>query len=487
MNDNILIGKYTLESLTSGMYLSSLDLYREYIQNAADSIDEAVDQQLILKDEAVVNIEINKELKTITISDNGTGIDQNHAYESLIDIGNSKKNYQRTRGFRGIGRLSGLGYCDLLTFETSALNEPTKTVITYDSKRLQQLLLPEEGQDSLSDVLNQVISFQKGEENPEKHYFTVKMTGVRNEDGLLDKEKVFDYLVQNLPLPFDKRFIWGSLINEKIKNMKLKVPQYNIFLTFNGRKEQLFKPYKNTILSDRVRRIYDPIQDIRFKTFYVNDKLCALLWYVENNYYGTILDVQVKGIRLRDGNILFGDQGALRKCFKEARFSGWGCGELQVISSDFIQNARRDDFDRNDVYLNLLHQIAEWAKDITKVIREKSHQRNLSEAESKLINAAGGDDDYTLDASINCDNTMGESDLMDFDDSRGLANFDLLNSLSILSNTGNNVTKYKSLNLSNKLTREQKLTYEKIFDVIYDKFAKKTANRVVQTLIDTLV
>ena len=36
------VGKYTLESLTNGMYSSPMDLYREYIQNAVDSFDEAV-------------------------------------------------------------------------------------------------------------------------------------------------------------------------------------------------------------------------------------------------------------------------------------------------------------------------------------------------------------------------------------------------------------------------------------------------------------
>ena len=34
MEHELVIGKYTLESLTNGMYASPLDLYREYIQNA---------------------------------------------------------------------------------------------------------------------------------------------------------------------------------------------------------------------------------------------------------------------------------------------------------------------------------------------------------------------------------------------------------------------------------------------------------------------
>ena len=39
---SIIIGKHTLESLTSGMYSDSYVVFREYIQNSVDSIDEAV-------------------------------------------------------------------------------------------------------------------------------------------------------------------------------------------------------------------------------------------------------------------------------------------------------------------------------------------------------------------------------------------------------------------------------------------------------------
>ena len=44
MEHQLLIGKFTLESLTSGLSVSPLDLYREYVQNAADSSDEALGQ-----------------------------------------------------------------------------------------------------------------------------------------------------------------------------------------------------------------------------------------------------------------------------------------------------------------------------------------------------------------------------------------------------------------------------------------------------------
>ena len=45
--ENIIIGKHTLESLTSGMYSDPFVIYREYIQNSADSIDEAIETGLL--------------------------------------------------------------------------------------------------------------------------------------------------------------------------------------------------------------------------------------------------------------------------------------------------------------------------------------------------------------------------------------------------------------------------------------------------------
>ena len=43
----ITVGKDILELLTSGMYLDPLTIYREYIQNCADSIEKAVNKGLL--------------------------------------------------------------------------------------------------------------------------------------------------------------------------------------------------------------------------------------------------------------------------------------------------------------------------------------------------------------------------------------------------------------------------------------------------------
>ena len=53
------IGKNIIENLTTGMYENSYTVYREYIQNAADSIDNAITSGLLKKYEAFIDIDIN--------------------------------------------------------------------------------------------------------------------------------------------------------------------------------------------------------------------------------------------------------------------------------------------------------------------------------------------------------------------------------------------------------------------------------------------
>ena len=137
MTHSFIVGKYTLESLTNGMYSSPMDLYREYIQNAVDSIDDAVRSGLIEKRATRIDITINADNSTISIRDNGCGINVDNAARLLVDIGNSKKSRATSRGFRGIGRLAGLGYCESLSFVTSASGEVEKSIISFDSKHLK--------------------------------------------------------------------------------------------------------------------------------------------------------------------------------------------------------------------------------------------------------------------------------------------------------------------------------------------------------------
>ena len=114
MNEKIIIGKHTLESLTSGMYSDPYVVFREYIQNSVDSIDAAITNGILKIGEDQIVVQLRPIEQEIIIRDNGTGISNNEVEKVLISIGNSQKTSDSSRGFRGIGRLAALSYCKLL-------------------------------------------------------------------------------------------------------------------------------------------------------------------------------------------------------------------------------------------------------------------------------------------------------------------------------------------------------------------------------------
>src|ERR1043166_4756267 len=71
--ERIVIGKDILELLSTSMYVDPMTIYREYVQNAADAIDDARVAGL-LTDQGTVEINIDQQERTVTIRDNGVGI-----------------------------------------------------------------------------------------------------------------------------------------------------------------------------------------------------------------------------------------------------------------------------------------------------------------------------------------------------------------------------------------------------------------------------
>jgi hypothetical protein len=71
----IVIGKDVLELVSSAMYVDPLTVYREYVQNAADAIDDAKRRGEIPKGKTGrVDIGIDPASRTVRIRDNGSGI-----------------------------------------------------------------------------------------------------------------------------------------------------------------------------------------------------------------------------------------------------------------------------------------------------------------------------------------------------------------------------------------------------------------------------
>jgi molecular chaperone HtpG len=353
-----IIGKNVIENLTVGMYDDPRFVYREYVQNAADQIDVAKKQGLYQSEnEPCIYIQINTDTKTVIIEDNATGIESQKVLPLLGNIAQSTKNKYEDKGFRGIGRLGGLGYCDKLTFETSFYGESRKSIMTWDAKLLKKIINDDSVKIDAAELISIITEYSFPEGNSEEHYFKVIMEGVEN-DELLDVEKVRDYLSMVAPIPFASHFTHRNKIYEEANKLNISIDEYKILL--DG--EQLFKGYKNSIYNkdNQIEREREIIDVEFFKDSYQDSPL-YWGWYGVSPKMQQIPDVnKEKCIRLRKDNIQIGLENRLDFLHKEPRGNEYFIGEVYAVNKELIPNARRDFFIDNNVYLDLISKIRDF-------------------------------------------------------------------------------------------------------------------------------
>ncbi len=398
MEAEVQVGKYTLESLTTGMYSDPKIVYREYIQNSVDSLENAVQQGIIEQSSMRIDIIVSEENSRIAIRDNGTGIKNSEAQATLMNVGNSKKRNSNSRGFRGIGRLGGMSYCDTLIFSASYEGENCKSVISFDCKKLKKLLIPGQYEDlSLADVLGEITTIEKLPEKAEKHYFVVEMENVSGSSDLLNIDAAKSYISQVAPLSYQTRhFIYISQLKEYLNDNGYKLEEFPVFVgEEESDLEPVYKPNKSRFRADRNKKTIDEISSMSYFDVTIDGELYALGWYGNCGWYGFLSDRELSGFRVRKGNILIGDSRTLNGIFKESRFNGWTQGEIFIVTDKLVPNARRDDFEQNEAYYQLIDALSNGvANDIARAIREASQTRNdpsvkvLKEVDKKISEAS---------------------------------------------------------------------------------------------------
>jgi len=342
---------YLLETLTSGMYNDPLSIYREYIQNAVDSID--IGKRQGKRKVTTINIDLNHQTRSICIRDNGVGIPAEMAENILSSIGSSNKQGNglgRLRGFRGIGRLGGVAFSDKAIFRTKAEGENIESIQEWDCQKLRQLFETEKYKLTLKDLFGKITLFSQKNGLPSKNsYFEVILNGVSSfRNQIFDIAKIRSYISQVAPVPFNyDQFSHGRLIDEYLMKKLSNYGVYNIVL--NGK--PIHKPYSDTIKTAMKKGGFDNIKNVRFIDIKMNqEKPLAYGWYGERqDLLGSIRKGEAySGIRVRVGNILLGDAHLLDRCFREDRFNGYMVGEIHVDTSQLVPNSRRDDFIDNE-------------------------------------------------------------------------------------------------------------------------------------------
>jgi histidine kinase/DNA gyrase B/HSP90-like ATPase len=374
--NEIVIGKDILELLSSSMYVDPMTIYREYIQNAADAIDEArADGRLKTNESGTVSINIDATTRSVKITDNGTGIAQTEFADRLTAFGASKKRGRGERGFRGVGRLAGIGYCQELVFRSRRQGEGKVSELRWDCRKLKTVIKSEEGHRDLCDAVAQVVELRRiPAGNFPERFFEVEMRGIvrHRNDQLLSAAAISTYLSQVAPVPFGRDFPFKNRILEHIGT---HVRLGDLQITVGDRNTPIFRPHSESL--EVGAGAFDPFTEAELLTIEgIDGEIACVGWVLHHGYTGALPSAcNVRGLRVRCGNVQVGDDRMFEELFPEARFNSWSVGELHVVDPRIIPNGRRDHFEQSVHFHNLLTHIAPVARAITHRCRISSIHR----------------------------------------------------------------------------------------------------------------
>lgn len=384
--DEVVVGRDVIELLSSGMYTDPLTIYREYIQNAADSIDRARAEGMLASDEGEVILRVDQSTRTVTITDNGAGISKADFVRRLASLGASSKRGLGERGFRGVGRLSGLAYVQELVFRTRTV-PGSMLELRWDCRRLRALMRIADGPPDVAALMAEVVTVAEVEalERPNR-FFEVELSGISRVRGdrLMNPALIAQYLSQVAPVAFANEFSHGREIEAVLAAAGVRLG--NIGLTVNG--SNVRRPYRDTFELSPGRTVAH--EDVEFfEMISTDERVAAVGWLLHHAYEGALPnDALIKGLRARVGNIQIGEPNLLDDLFPEPRFNSWTVGEVHVIDARIVPNGRRDGFEQDAHFSNLANKLGPIARGISRRCRTNSAQRrNVRDIELALSDA----------------------------------------------------------------------------------------------------
>lgn len=382
------VGKDLLELVSSAMYVEPLTAYREYLQNAADSVDEARRLGLLGNHElGKVEIYLDQTARVVRIRDNGAAIPRDEVADRLLALGGSAKRGTGARGFRGVGRLAALGYAQYLTFRTRGPNDSDVTEVTWDGRKLRMALADAASGDLAAVVASVVdVGVSTPQEDYPERFFEVEIGRIVRQRGdrLLDPIAVKAYLAQVAPVPFVKEFGHGVVITDALKAAG---PLGELEVTIDGT-EPITRAHRDAIV---IGSNVTQLQELALMELPGMDGgLAAVAWFAHHDYLGAIPNTAlVKGVRVRVGNVQIGDHTILEQIFPESRFNSWTVGEVHIFDRRIVPNGRRDEFEANAHYANLVNQLSPIGREIARRCRtssiRRSKMRNFEFAEKDAL------------------------------------------------------------------------------------------------------
>ena len=503
----VVVGKDVLELLSTAMYVNPLVIYREYVQNATDAIDDAVATGCLSSiADGRIDIGVDHIDRRVVIRDNGAGVANADFPTRMLSFGASSKRGTDSRGFRGVGRLAGLGYAQKLVFRSRALGDPHAIEATWDMHTVKRMLSSTETDTELQAVVAEAVTFRNvGASDKPPHFFEVELVKPRRigNDRLLNELEIASYIGQVCPCPMLPEFTHRARIDKLLAPHGRAGRSYNIHV--NDASDPVYRPYRDEIAYSESKRggISKTLKQFEIPKSH-GDGLAAVGWFLHHDYQGAIpASAGVRGLRARIGNTQIGNERVLAEIFPEERFCSWAVGEVHILDERLVPNGRRDAFEAGVHIDHLIMHLRTHGAEIARECRLASQKRHrlrtielgIDKAHEKLeiVKQGAVSASFVQTAETEIHNLLAEM--------RAAASFDLFEEaerrtlrkqFSGLETAVNAVAKRKDDDMLACVSPEKREIYREVFDLIYacsanQVAAKNTIDRMLERLSRSVV
>ena len=377
---NIIVGRNLLETITSALYESPIILFREYVQNSLDAYNDATKNRGKEKfSDFKVEITIDKEDRKITIIDNGYGIENTEKFmQDMLSFGNSSKaDRSQFIGFRGIGRIAALPFCETLIFENKIENATNIDVCTWQGAKYRELLNSDATDNAtFEQTVRSIVDIESKLCKVDNiHYFKVEIINYSPEiEELMEQFNFKASLTRLLPIKYSDSFKSSKKIEAKYKEfMNEDLSDFMCSVILDG--NELSKSYSDDIHVLDSDIIFWEIREKSNGNQKPGDKI-GLLWFAFNKKMVASKDNDY-GIMVRSKNVLMGNNDTFATlCANSKEHVGTYSeltatlrgvyGELLINSPNLKDNARREWFKTDEYSVYLKYVIVDFMKRLYK-------------------------------------------------------------------------------------------------------------------------
>lgn len=312
--------------------------------------------------------------KEIIFWDNGYGIPSEEFISKMRSIGDSQKGFHNDQiGFRGIGRLSAMPFCDKLEFQNKVKGSSQIQTFSWNGQEYAKLLLQEKDHDlsaAINDISQPDVLVYSG--NNEDHFFKVSIVNYHEEiEELINSDDFVKQLRMMLPLHYSPTFTAQNVIKQEYENLMNKsLDRFGYDIRLDD--APLYKLYEDQhILESGI--VFWPLQ-FKAKSDDLPAEKIGLLWFTFNRRVTANPTSEPRGIMVRSKNMLVGNNDSLADAvsvnsrdyvatYRELTQSLAGVyGEMLLYTSSLEDNARRDWFKISASSIELRGIIAEFLR-----------------------------------------------------------------------------------------------------------------------------